>query len=143
MEIIYSLSEIDKVVATIWEQHKSHKVWAFNATMGSGKTTFIHALCKFLQVQDVVSSPTFSIINQYYSHSLQQSIYHIDAYRLKDEQEAIDSGVEDALYSQQICFVEWPSIIENLLPKPYIEIRLETINEEKRMLKIEYFNSAL
>jgi tRNA threonylcarbamoyladenosine biosynthesis protein TsaE len=137
MEIEYRLNEINTIAQQLWEQYKSYKVWAFYATMGSGKTTFINALCKFLQVQDIVSSPTFSIINQYCSNALQQNLYHIDAYRLKDEQEAIDSGVEDALYSNDLCLVEWPSIIESLLPKPYLMIKLQAINEEKRKLKIE------
>lgn len=137
MEIEYSLHEIDTVAKQVWELYKAHKVWAFNANMGSGKTTLIHALCNYLKVEDVVSSPTFSIINQYYSNELQQNIYHIDAYRLKDEQEAIDSGVEDALYSYQLCLVEWPSIITSILPFPYLEVKIEVVEEERRKLIVE------
>lgn len=137
MKIDYSLQEIDVVAKQVWEQYKGYKVWAFNATMGSGKTTFIHALCNYLQVEDVVSSPTFSIINQYYSKALQQNIYHIDAYRLKDEQEAIDSGVEDALYSNQLCLVEWPSIITSILPMPYLEVGIDVVNEKDRRMEIK------
>lgn len=137
MEIEYSLQEIDVIAQQVWEQFNDYKIWAFNATMGSGKTTFIHALCKHLQVKDVVNSPTFSIINQYYSNQLKQSIYHIDAYRLKDEQEAIDSGVEDALYSKQICLVEWPSIIASILPLPYLSVEINMVNTERRKINLK------
>ena len=98
MQITYQLSVIDTVVKQVWELNKHKKIWLFDASMGSGKTTFINALCKLLQIDEVSSSPTFSIINEYES-KIVGTVYHLDLYRLKDEQEAIDAGVEDVLYS--------------------------------------------
>ena len=106
MEVIFKLNEIDKVVATFLAHIGSNIVVAFHGEMGAGKTTFIHALCEAMGVKEAISSPTFSIINEY-STTAGQTIYHLDLYRIKDENEAINAGVEDCLYSGNTCLVEW------------------------------------
>jgi tRNA threonylcarbamoyladenosine biosynthesis protein TsaE len=100
--------------------------------MGAGKTSFIRALCAVKNVQDTIGSPTFSIINEYkYSGG---RIYHLDLYRLKDEAEAIRAGVEDSLYSGDICLVEWPERAPGIFPADTLGITLQTINETTRKL---------
>ncbi len=133
MEIIYSLNEIESVVKQVWEKGKLHKVWAFYAGMGSGKTTFIHSLCQLLEVEDAVSSPTYAIINEYKS-PIHGKIFHSDWYRLKDEEDAINAGVEDMLDSKSLCLVEWPEKAEGLLDDDAFKIYIEVINENTRKL---------
>lgn len=107
--------------------------------MGSGKTTFIHALCDVLEVKDAVGSPTFSIINQYQTKE-GQTIYHLDLYRIKDEEEAIQAGVEDVLYSGELCLVEWPDKTQSLFPPDTIYLRLEVTGSDSRRLTIQVPN---
>lgn len=135
MEIIFSLNELNAIVEEVWQQNKHKKIWLFDAALGSGKTTFINALCKLLQVDGVSSSPTFSIINEYKS-KLVGTIYHLDLYRLKDEEEAIDAGVEDVLYSNNYCFIEWFQIAQNLMPESVCKIKIELMEDGKRKLTI-------
>ncbi len=135
MQITYQLDEIDAVAKQVWELNKQKKIWLFEASMGSGKTTFINAICKLLQVDEVSSSPTFSIINEYKSN-LVGTIYHLDLYRLKDEEEAISAGVEDVLYSNKYCFVEWFQIAENLMPESLCKIKIDLVGDGKRRLTI-------
>ena len=106
--------------------------------MGVGKTTFINALCDVKGVKDVVGSPTFSIINeyQYDSEETKRVLFHIDLYRLKDEEEAQKAGVADALYSGNICLVEWPDKAPGIFPENTIHIYIEFINDSTRRLKI-------
>ncbi len=133
MEITFSLSQIDNVVQQVWQHNKHKKVWLFYAGMGCGKTTFINALCKYLQVNEVSSSPTFSIINEYKSDDA-GIIYHLDLYRLKDAEEAINAGVEDVLYSNNYCFVEWPEKAMEIMPDDVCEIKIELVDNEKRTI---------
>ena len=108
MELTYSLNEINKVAAEFWVKAEGGKVFAFHGQMGAGKTTFIHALCEVKGVMDVISSPTFPIINEYKydCEGTMRLLLHMDLYRLKDEEEAIRAGVEDGLFSGFICLVE-------------------------------------
>lgn len=133
MTLSYRISEIDTAAQHLWSKGKQYKIWAFHGQMGAGKTTLIHALCKMLQVTDVVSSPTFAIINEYKS-PVAGIIYHMDWYRLKDEEEALQAGVEDCLLSENLCFVEWPDKAAGLLPDNTLHITLETIDTDNRML---------
>src|SRR6186713_3035514 len=114
MEWIYELHQISQAAEQFWNVVGNARVFTFHGEMGTGKTTFIHALCDVKGVKDVVGSPSFSIINEYYFPS--GKIFHIDLYRLKDEEEAIRAGVEDCLYSDHICFVEWPEKAPGLFP---------------------------
>ena len=117
-----------------FETYKNNKVWAFNAPMGAGKTTFINALCKnILEIEEISSSPTFSIINEYYSPVVGQ-IFHLDLYRLRDEEEAIQAGVEDTLYSGKMCLVEWPEKATGLLPDDTVYFNIEVIDESSRKI---------
>ncbi|MCZ2460664.1 MAG: tRNA (adenosine(37)-N6)-threonylcarbamoyltransferase complex ATPase subunit type 1 TsaE [Chitinophagales bacterium] len=140
MEWIFSLNEILGTAISFWKEVKDRKVVAFHGPMGSGKTTFIHALCDVKKVRDVVSSPTFSLINEYSfeEKGKELKIYHIDLYRLRSETEAFDAGIEDCLYSGHICLVEWPEKALSLLPEDTLHVYLEAVNADKRRLYIKY-----
>lgn len=116
----------------------SSKVFAFHGQMGTGKTTFIHALCGVKGVKDVVGSPTFSIINEYAytDNGVVKKIYHIDLYRLKDEEEAIRAGVEDCLYSNDICLVEWPEKAPGIFPADTVHIYMQPVDTQTRRVEI-------
>lgn len=99
-----------------------HKVFAFYGKMGAGKTTFVKAICEELGVQDVITSPTFAIVNEYEAHD--QSIFHFDFYRIKRLEEVYDMGYEDYFYSGALCFIEWPELIEDLLPEDAVKVTI-------------------
>jgi tRNA threonylcarbamoyladenosine biosynthesis protein TsaE len=131
MDLNFELSDIDKAAQQLLQVGGSKKVFAFNGEMGAGKTTFIHALCAALGVKGTVSSPTFSIINQYVTVD-GKIIYHMDLYRLKDEQEALNAGVEDCLYSGNICLVEWPEKAPGIFPDDTLYITITTVGSNTR-----------
>lgn len=135
MEVNFSLNEIDITATALLAHTGKHKVFAFHGEMGAGKTTFINALCRVMEVEDIVSSPTFSIINQYKTKS-GQTVYHMDLYRIKDENEAINAGVEDCLYSGNICLVEWPDKAAGILPDDTLHLYITSIADNTRKLKI-------
>ncbi|HUM65397.1 MAG TPA: tRNA (adenosine(37)-N6)-threonylcarbamoyltransferase complex ATPase subunit type 1 TsaE [Chitinophagaceae bacterium] len=137
MELVFSLENISESATMFWKSVGDAKVFAFHGNMGAGKTTFIHALCDVKGVKDVVGSPTFSIINEYiYSNGEAGKIFHIDMYRLKDEEEAIQAGVEDCLYSDHICFVEWPDRAPGIFPEDTIHVFIDTLESSERKLRI-------
>lgn len=138
MEIEYSLATIKETATRLWNQYGDRGIFAFHGELGSGKTTFIHALCEFLHVGDVVSSPTFSIINEYrYLQNGQENIiFHIDLYRLKNSGEARGAGVEDCLYSGHTCLVEWPERAPELFPEQAVHLYFQVLDESRRRLKI-------
>jgi tRNA threonylcarbamoyladenosine biosynthesis protein TsaE len=138
MELIFSLDEIKETATSFWKSVKNKTVFAFHGEMGAGKTTFIHALCDLKEVKDVVGSPTFSIINEYvyYEAGMEKKIYHIDMYRLRDEEEAIQAGVEDCLYSDHICLVEWPDKAPKIFPADAIHVHIEALEGQRRRIKI-------
>jgi tRNA threonylcarbamoyladenosine biosynthesis protein TsaE len=109
------------------------KVIVFEGDMGAGKTTFIKEICHALGVEDVVSSPTFSIVNEYLSRD-NQALYHFDFYRIKNLQEAYDIGYEEYFYSDSICLIEWPEKIADLLPEQYVKVTITAFNETQRRL---------
>jgi tRNA threonylcarbamoyladenosine biosynthesis protein TsaE len=135
MEMIFDLGNIQSVAKEAWKRIGEKKVVAFQGEMGSGKTTLIRAMCLEKNVQDVVSSPTFSIINEYQSET--GTIFHLDLYRLKDLQEAIQAGVEDCLYSGNTCLVEWPERAASLFPVDTVYLRLDVMSPENRRILIE------
>lgn len=130
----YSISEIHKAIEFITPYLQSHKVVLFDGPMGAGKTTLISALCKSLGSNDELSSPTFSIVNEYQSNV--GVIYHFDFYRIKSIDEAFDFGLEEYLYSGNYCFLEWSEKVEALLPDSPLKISIEIIDEETRQLII-------
>ena len=136
MDAIFGLSEIKQVAQLFWKQHRQKKVWAFHAPMGAGKTTFIHALCELLQVKGAISSPTFAIINEYKSEVV-GTIYHMDWYRLKDEEEAVQAGIEDSLLSKNLCLVEWPEKALGLLQDDTLHIYIEVLDASTRRIFID------
>ena len=138
MEWTFSLDNINKVAKEFWKATEGKMVFAFHGQMGVGKTTFIHALCDAKEVKDVVGSPTFSIINEYgYDcEGTKKVMFHIDLYRLKDKEEAIRTGVEDALYSGYICLVEWPEKAPGIFPEDKVDVFIEMSDESIRRLKI-------
>ena len=122
----------------ILRQAEPHRVFAFDGQMGAGKTTFIKKLCEQMGTTDVVNSPTFAIVNVYdVEQPYQGEVYHFDCYRLKDIREAIDFGAEDYLYSGNYCFIEWPEMIEALLPEDTVYIRITPQENGDRLLTIE------
>lgn len=134
MQISFTLDTIHEAARKVWETVGDRKVLAFHGQMGAGKTTFVHALCDVKEVTSTVGSPTFSIINEYGYPGGQ--LYHIDLYRLKDEEEAIRAGVEDCLYSGNICLVEWPERAEGIFPENTLAVHISVTDPNTRLLQI-------
>lgn len=112
-------------------------VFAFFGKMGAGKTTFVKALCEALEVSDVVNSPTFSIVNEYQSEKLGKPIYHFDFYRIKKLDEAYDMGAEDYFYSGNLCLIEWPELIEEILPEDAVRVTIEEMEDGHREIRFD------
>ena len=112
-------------------------VFAFFGKMGAGKTTFIKALCEELGVTDIVNSPTFSIVNEYQSDVLNEPIYHFDFYRIKKLEEAYDMGAEDYFYSGHPCLIEWPELIEDILPEETVRVEIAEMENGQRIVRFE------
>nr|WP_315239593.1 tRNA (adenosine(37)-N6)-threonylcarbamoyltransferase complex ATPase subunit type 1 TsaE [uncultured Flavobacterium sp.] len=134
MNIVFSLDQIQEVAEQIIAQNPK-KIILFNGEMGVGKTTLIKQLCKTLGVEDATSSPTFSLVNEYYT-SNNQTVYHFDFYRLNKETEALDMGVDDYLYSGNWCFIEWSEKIANLIPEEHSAVTIELQADGKRNLEL-------
>ncbi|MEY5047049.1 MAG: hypothetical protein RLZZ175_408 [Bacteroidota bacterium] len=111
-------------------------IWLFNGQMGAGKTTLIAQICKHLGVVDNVQSPTFSIVNEYFSKT-KGTLYHFDFYRIKNELEAIELGAEEYFESGNLCFIEWSELIPRLLPTTFAEINIIAINENERVIEVK------
>ena len=138
MEIkIQSLEQIHEAARQFVTAMDDNTVFAFYGKMGAGKTTFIKAVCEELGVEDVITSPTFAIVNEYRSDVAGELIYHFDFYRIKKLEEVYDMGYEDYFYSGAICFIEWPELIEELLPGNAIKVIIEEIENGERKLTLE------
>lgn len=111
------------------------KIFAFYGAMGSGKTTFIKALCSELGAVDIVSSPTFTLVNEYKT-TRGESIFHIDFYRIKKQEEVYDFGIEEYLTGESWCFMEWPELVEEILPDDIVKVRISVGGHEERTLTI-------
>lgn len=135
MEVNFELEKINDAAERLLNAAAGHKVLAFHGEMGAGKTTFIHALCEMIGVTDTISSPTFSIINQYKTRK-GQTVYHMDLYRIKDEAEAINAGVEDCLFSGNTCLVEWPEKTPGIFPVDTLHLTITYVDDNTRKLKI-------
>jgi tRNA threonylcarbamoyladenosine biosynthesis protein TsaE len=129
----FNLKEIHIAAKALLAAASDYKVFALYGTMGAGKTTFIHALCEAMGVKDTVTSPTFSIINEYNVPG-GEIVYHMDLYRLKSNEEAVNAGVEDCLYSGNICLVEWPEKAPGIFPDKTLHIHISVIGDELRKI---------
>lgn len=116
--------ELSGIAQKLLEQHGNKRIFAFYGSMGAGKTTFIRYICKALGVEDLVGSPTFSIVNQY-RLAKGGSVFHFDFYRMKNQEEAFDIGYEDYFYSEDYCLLEWPEKVEELLPDDYVRVEIQ------------------
>ncbi len=132
-EKITSIKELEKTAGKLISYFPDEKVFAFYGKMGAGKTTFIQAICRYLGTKDNITSPTFALINEYKT-TKNASIFHFDFYRIKDLEEAFDLGYEDYFYSGDYCFIEWPEMIEPLLPENVVEVKIEVANNETRTI---------
>jgi tRNA threonylcarbamoyladenosine biosynthesis protein TsaE len=128
------LEEVPAAAAKVLEVCGSHRIFAIFGAMGAGKTTLIKALCKSLGSEDVVKSPTFSIVNEYDSDA--GSIFHFDFYRIKDLSEVFDIGFEEYIGSGAYCFLEWPELIEPLIPEEAVALRFVVEGPDQRKITI-------
>ena len=138
MEIkIQSLDHIHEAAREFIAAMGDNTVFALHGKMGAGKTTFVKALCQELGVEDVVTSPTFAVINEYRSDIAGELIYHFDFYRIKKLEEVYDMGYEDYFYSGALCFIEWPELVEELLPGNTVKVTIEELEDGSRKLTME------
>ncbi len=134
---IQNLAELPKVAQLFVQEVLAEvKVFAFDAPMGTGKTTFIKAVCQALGVEDVINSPTFSIVNEY-DTAEGELVYHFDCYRLNGIEDAYNLGAEDYLDSGAYCFIEWPDVMMELMPSTYAEVKICLNDDESRTMEIE------
>lgn len=136
MHRTYALEEIGEVAGQLLSAFPRARCFAFFADMGSGKTTLISTLCRQLGVMDAVSSPTFSIINEYALRDRPERVYHMDWYRLKHTEDAIEAGVQDVLQQPGAwTFIEWPEVAERLLPADCVRVNMKVVDETHRVLE--------
>lgn len=135
MNTLYSLENIATIAKTIVASVKN-KTLLFYGEMGVGKTTLIKEICKQLGVLDTISSPTFSLVNEYQT-STEEKVFHFDFYRIEDEEEALDMGIEDYFYTNEWCLIEWPENIQNLLPLDAVKIELKILENGQRNIQLK------
>ena len=128
-----NLAELENAAKEVMSFANTYKVWTLDGPMGAGKTTFVKAIGKIVGVLDTVNSPSFSIVNEYRNKS-NRAYYHFDFYRIKNEEEAQDIGVDEYFYSGDYCFIEWSSLIPSLLPDTYLNIDIQIIDKESRLI---------
>lgn len=134
---IQSLEHIHEAASQFIEAMGDNTVFAFYGKMGAGKTTFIKAVCEELGVEDVVTSPTFAIVNEYRSATTGELVYHFDFYRIKKLEEVYDMGYEDYFYCGAVCFIEWPELIEELLPGDAVKVTIDEQADGTRLLVLQ------
>ena len=130
------LADLDQVARHLLDEGSGRPVWLFNGEMGAGKTTLIKALCRALGVVSVVQSPTFGIVNEYTTQEA-GSVYHFDCYRLRNEAEALDIGIEEYFYSGDYCFVEWPERITSIWPASFYSVSIVADATGKRTIETQ------
>jgi tRNA threonylcarbamoyladenosine biosynthesis protein TsaE len=136
MEFFFELEDIKIIANSFLKLTENYKVFAFSGDLGAGKTTFINALCKELGVTETVTSPTFSIIQEYAAAN-EKVIFHIDLYRIKNTEEAVEAGIEDCIYSNDICFVEWPAKAPSIFPLETVYSNFEILGAYTRKLIVQ------
>ena len=135
MNINFSLEQLQEVAQKIIAKNPK-KVILFHGEMGVGKTTLIKQLCKTLGVTGATSSPTFSLVNEYQITN-NQLVYHFDVYRLKNQNEALDMGIDEYLYSGNWCFIEWSEKIPDLIPEKHSVVTISVLNNDKRLIELK------
>jgi tRNA threonylcarbamoyladenosine biosynthesis protein TsaE len=135
MKIEFDLEHIYDAARDLLRHFPGKRIFAFYGEMGAGKTTFIQALCRNMQVDENVTSPTFALVNEYRDRSRQKTIFHFDFYRIESVEEAMDMGYEDYFFSDAICLIEWPEKIAGLLPPGTLRIKIEVLESGLRRLK--------
>ncbi|MBN1821590.1 MAG: tRNA (adenosine(37)-N6)-threonylcarbamoyltransferase complex ATPase subunit type 1 TsaE [Prolixibacteraceae bacterium] len=130
---VKSKGELEAAAKNLIDAFKGQRIFALYGKMGAGKTTFIQAICKALRSEDYVTSPTFALVNEYTSSDL-SPVFHFDFYRIKNIEEAFDMGYEEYMYSGNYCFIEWPEMIEPILPEEYVEVKIEVEEDETRLI---------
>jgi tRNA threonylcarbamoyladenosine biosynthesis protein TsaE len=133
---LFQFRELGNVADELLQWAGNRRVWLLSGDLGAGKTTLIKALCTALNVRSGMASPTFSIINEYHT-AAGEPVYHFDFYRLKDENEAFDIGVDEYLDSGHYCFIEWPDRIPSLIPGHHISIQLRIVDKETRQIEAQ------
>ncbi|MBA2407460.1 MAG: tRNA (adenosine(37)-N6)-threonylcarbamoyltransferase complex ATPase subunit type 1 TsaE [Chitinophagales bacterium] len=131
---IHSIAELPAAASQLINTFINKRIFAFSGEMGTGKTALIIEICRLLGVREQISSPTYAIINEY---EAEQKIFHIDLYRLTTIDEALDIGIEEYLVQNHYCFIEWPQLIQPLLPPETVYVNIEAINENERLLTIK------
>ena len=131
---IMDLQALQDAARKLLEGFPQERVFAFYGAMGAGKTTFIKALCRELGSEDTITSPSFALINEY-STQTGEIIYHFDFYRIKKLEEAFDLGYEDYIYSGNYCFIEWPEMIDSLLPEGIVEVKISETEQGGRTIE--------
>ncbi|MFL2643767.1 MAG: tRNA (adenosine(37)-N6)-threonylcarbamoyltransferase complex ATPase subunit type 1 TsaE [Flavobacteriales bacterium] len=131
--IIYSIDEIEDVAKKILSLNLNSKIYILDGVMGSGKTTLIKSIVEKLGINGIANSPTFSIINEYFNGD---KIYHFDFYRIKNKNELLDIGIDEYVNGKNICFIEWPDLVVDMLPKNYNTLKLEVVSNNERRLTI-------
>ncbi len=130
---VRGLDDLPKAAETILKDIGDHRVIALFGKMGAGKTTLIKEFCKALNVEDVVNSPTFALVNEYGTKN-GEPVYHFDFYRIESIEEVYDIGYEEYVYSGHYCFIEWPEMIESLLPESYVSLSIEEQSDGSRLI---------
>jgi tRNA threonylcarbamoyladenosine biosynthesis protein TsaE len=130
----YTIDDLESIADLVLDLCDEDNIILFYGEMGSGKTTLIKAICKLLGIKEHTSSPSYALINEYDADG--DRVYHMDLFRLKDVEEAIDLGIEDYLYSDALCLIEWPQLINELLPMQYTEVRLKGLDANSREIHI-------
>ncbi|MGA1977555.1 MAG: tRNA (adenosine(37)-N6)-threonylcarbamoyltransferase complex ATPase subunit type 1 TsaE [Bacteroidales bacterium] len=135
--LIRHKKELPSAARKLIDHTKGRRIYAFYGAVGAGKTTIIKAICKLLGASDIVSSPTFTIVNEYRT-AKGESLYHIDFYRIKKHDEVFDFGIEEYLSGQSFCFLEWPELIEDILPAETVRVTISVGENEERSLDVVY-----
>ncbi|PIQ35262.1 MAG: tRNA (adenosine(37)-N6)-threonylcarbamoyltransferase complex ATPase subunit type 1 TsaE [Bacteroidetes bacterium CG18_big_fil_WC_8_21_14_2_50_41_14] len=134
-----SLDELSTIALKIIECKMEERVFAIKGKMGAGKTTLIKAFCDVLEVEDVVNSPTFALVNEYHTDK-GSPVFHFDFYRVKKIEEVFDIGYEEYFFSNEYCFIEWPEMVGELLPESYVYINIEVGKNEERIIQFGCLN---
>jgi len=134
--VISNKSRLHRAARQFIKQTEGKRIFAFYGSMGAGKTTIIKSICEILGAVNIVTSPTFTLVNEYKTNK-GESLYHIDFYRIKKTEEVFDFGIEEYLSSGSFCFMEWPELIENLLPEETVRVRISVSDSAERILDIE------